>query len=82
MEESIEVKESKSNGDGGVWASSYSRVKPVSSKEHTHTSIEGSFEGEACFLKGAKANLSMEGSFEVKESKSNRDGEVWASSHS
>eukprot|EP00957_Ditylum_brightwellii_P152897 11637664-Ditylum_brightwellii.AAC.1 len=36
MEDSIEVKESKLNGDGDVWASSHSRVKLVRSKEHAH----------------------------------------------
>eukprot|EP00957_Ditylum_brightwellii_P123425 9410335-Ditylum_brightwellii.AAC.1 len=44
MNDSIEVKESKSIGDGEVWASSYSRVKPVFSKERMHMSMEGIIE--------------------------------------
>eukprot|EP00957_Ditylum_brightwellii_P029763 2251270-Ditylum_brightwellii.AAC.1 len=51
MEDSIEVKESKSNGDRKVWASSHSRVKPVSSKEQMHTTMEGSIE-----MKESKSN--------------------------
>eukprot|EP00957_Ditylum_brightwellii_P191974 14614656-Ditylum_brightwellii.AAC.1 len=52
MEGSIEVKESKSNEDGKVWASSHSRVKPVSSKEHMQTSMKESIEVKESKLNG------------------------------
>eukprot|EP00957_Ditylum_brightwellii_P054954 4164672-Ditylum_brightwellii.AAC.1 len=52
MEDSIEVKESKFDGDSKDWALSHSRVKPVSSKELMHTSMENSIEVKKSKLNG------------------------------
>eukprot|EP00957_Ditylum_brightwellii_P021091 1589256-Ditylum_brightwellii.AAC.1 len=70
MQDSIDMKESKSNGDGEVWASSHSRLKPIPQKSKGTGSSKTSLRVYPVFSK-EHTHMFIDYTIDVKESKSN-----------